>query len=319
MKTMLDNQIQEKLLEFFKGRIRVNEYLSRHTYIKIGGQVDLFLNPINIEELKKTVQFLNQENIPWVIIGKGSNLLAGDHRHSITVIELNSDFFKSLFIQADLVYAAAGVSLASFIAFNKNNRLSGSEFLAGIPGSIGGAVFMNAGSRGLYPLSSGKVCSVADIVVKIQVMDKNGNISIIARRDIDFSYRDCGLSDQIIIAAWFKLKPCLEQEITQNINTFLNNKIKTQELNIPNAGCIFKNPLGTKFSAGALIDKANLKGLAIGDAAVSSLHANFIINNGKANFSQVKDLILKIQETVKNKYSIHLELEVKIWDREGLK
>jgi len=319
MEITIDNQIQEKLQRFFKGQIRLNESLSSHTYIKIGGPVDLFLNPIDIDDLKKVVQFLNKENISWIIIGKGSNVLAADHRHSIAVIELNSDFFKSLFIKNNFVYAAAGVNLASFVNFNKKNGLTGSEFLAGIPGSIGGAVFMNAGSRDLYPNSLKKVCSISEIVVKIQVMDKNGNINIIARKDIDFSYRTCAFNEQIIIAAWFDLKPCLGKEINRNINVFLNNKIKTQELNIPNAGCIFKNPLGTKFSAGALIDKADLKGMAIGDAAVSSVHANFIINNGKASFSQVKDLIMKIQETVKNKYFVCLETEVEIWDREGLK
>ncbi|MBU1087780.1 MAG: UDP-N-acetylmuramate dehydrogenase [Candidatus Omnitrophica bacterium] len=318
MKTISNIKIQEDLARVFKGRIRLNESLAEHTYIKIGGPVDLFLNPEDIADLRAAIEFLNKADIPWVIIGKGSNLLVSDQVLPIAAIELNNDFFQQISKRDNIVYAAAGVSLARFVNFNKSQGLAGSEFLAGIPGSIGGAVFMNAGARDLYSGSLEKICSIADITVKVQVMDKQGNLRIINKKDIKFSYRSCGLDEQIILAAWFELKPGVEQKIDLDIQVFLNNKIKTQELCLPNAGCIFKNPAATKVSAGALIDQASLKGLAIGDAAISFIHANFIVNKGNASFAQVKSLIVKIQETVKNKYSICLEPEVKIWDREGL-
>ncbi|MBU1044878.1 MAG: UDP-N-acetylmuramate dehydrogenase [Candidatus Omnitrophica bacterium] len=319
MKTISNLKIQENLARVFKGRIRQNEALSQHTYMKIGGPVDLFLNPEDIADLKAAVEFLNQAAIPWVIIGKGSNLLVSDQHLPIAAIELSSAFFQELSRQNNVVYAAAGVSLASFINFNKSQGLAGSEFLAGIPGSIGGAVFMNAGARNLNSAGLEKLCSVFDIVSQVQVMDKAGELSIISKKDIEFSYRSCGLDDQIVIAAWFELEPGAEVKIDLDIQAFLDNKIKTQELGLPNAGCIFKNPSIIKISAGALIEQANLKGLAIGDAAVSLIHANFIVNKGKASFAQVKSLISQIQVIVENKFSVYLEPEVKIWDREGFK
>ncbi|MFH1061615.1 MAG: UDP-N-acetylmuramate dehydrogenase [Candidatus Omnitrophota bacterium] len=319
MKTIPEIKIQEKLQQVFKGRIRVNEPLSSHTYIKIGGPVDLFLSPVDIEDLKAAVEFLDQANIPRVMIGKGSNLLVSDESLPIAAIKLNSPFFQEITKQDNSVYARAGVSLAKFINFSKNNRLSGSEFLAGIPGSIGGAIFMNAGTRNISLENSKQLCSISDIVSQVQVMDKHGNVKIIAKEDIKFTYRDCGLTDQIILAAWFELKPLAQEIIAQNIEAFLNNKLSTQELVLPNAGCIFKNPAKSKLSAGALIDQAKLKGCSIGDAEISFIHANFIVNKGNASFSQVRSLIAKIQETVENKYSICLEPEVKIWDKEGLK
>lgn len=319
MKTISELKIREKLQEIFKGKIKVNEPLSAHTYIKIGGPVDLLLSPVDVEDLKTVVKFLVAQDIPMWIIGKGSNLLVSDESLPIAAIKLDSAFFQKITKQDNCVYAQAGVSLAKFINFNKNNGLSGSEFLAGIPGSIGGAIFMNAGSRNISLGNSKQLCSISDILIKVQVMDKQGNVKILAKKDIEFTYRDCGLTDQIILAAWFELKPMRQEIITRGIEAFLSNKMNTQELSLPNAGCIFKNPAESALSAGALIDQANLKGFSIGDAEISFIHANFIVNKGKASFAQVRSLIAKIQTTVENKYSIRLEPEVKIWDKEGLK
>jgi UDP-N-acetylmuramate dehydrogenase len=319
MNSITGIQTKEKLKEFFKGKVKVKEPLALHTYMKIGGPVDFFLNPSDIDDLKAAVEYLTTNKIPFKVIGKGTNLLVSDEELPMAAIELSSDYFKHIEKQETSVYARAGASLAGFVNFTKQNSLSGGEFLAGIPGSIGGAVCMNAGARDITQAGQGRMRCVADIVNKVEVLTRNNKIKTLKKQEIEFSYRSSNLADKIIIGAWFGLELKAQQFISRDIAQYLNNKMMTQELSMPNAGCIFKNPKASKMSAGALIDQANMKGFSIGDAAVSSIHANFIINRGKASFDQVVALMKQVQEKVKIQYSVDLEPEVEIWDKQGVK
>ena len=286
----------------FKGKIKLKELLKGKTTFKIGGEAEFFSAPSDIKDLKLLVTAAAKFKIPIFVMGAGSNVLIGDKGIKGIVVQLKSPGFKKVSCRRNYLEAASGMTLAQLINAAKKHGLSGIEFLAGIPGTLGGALAMNAGAWGK---------NIADFVEKVKVMDYNGGVKIIDKKDLKFAYRKSSLEKFIILGATLKLTKADKAGIEKNVRQILRQRIDTQDRTLPNAGCIFKNP--RKDAAGRLIDLCGLKGRAVGDACVSLRHANFILNRGNARARDVLDLMELIQENVKNKFGINLEPEIKIW------
>jgi UDP-N-acetylmuramate dehydrogenase len=285
-----------------KGRVKTEVLLSRYTTFKIGGKADFLIEPFDLEDLKKILKKSKENKLKVFIMGQGSNLLVRDEGINGVVVRLNSDYFKKIKILDDCIWASSGLNLSKILQFCIKNGLSGLEFLAGIPGTLGGALAMNAGT---------KEASIGERVKEVKVMDYNGNVKRLNCDDIKFGYRDSSLKRFIILEALLKLERKSKKDILNKIKHFQKYRRLTQELLYPSAGCIFKNPSG--FSAGELIDACGLKGKSIGGAEVSLKHANFIINRNHASAKDVLELIDYIQDKVKKKFNIDLELEIEVW------
>jgi UDP-N-acetylenolpyruvoylglucosamine reductase len=253
-------------------------------------------------------------------MGEGSNLLVSDDGLDAAVVRLRSAFFRRIAVQNNLVFAAAGVPLAALCIYAEKNGLSGCEFLSGIPGTVGGALVMNAGSREVdADQGAGRVCSMSQIVSQLEVMNRHGEVSLYAKEDVEFGYRSSNLKGMIVLGAWFRLAPADRDAIKQRGERFIGRKRTTQDLTLPSAGCVFKNPAESRHGAGALIDQCRLKGTVVGDAQVSTIHANFIVNKGNARFAEVKALMELVQTKVWEHCSVRLEPEVEIWGQGGLR
>ncbi|NOX33533.1 MAG: UDP-N-acetylmuramate dehydrogenase [Deltaproteobacteria bacterium] len=285
-----------------------NEPLKKHTSFKVGGPADLLAMPKNKLQLKKLVKKAFDLNIPVSLFGGGSNLLVTDKgirglvvttKHltsQISIIKTDTD------INTKTINAEAGVPLPKLVRFATNQGLSGLEFAAGIPGTLGGAIMMNAGTK------SG---DMSRIVESVDVLNQNTfKIETIEKKDLDFSYRRL---DQpgIILAASLKLEKAPAKKIKNLFLQNLSKKKATQPLSSASAGCFFKNPDQGK-PAGELIEESGLKGMEINGAMVSLTHANFIVNTGNARCEDILLLKRHIQETVQKKYHIKLETEVRI-------
>jgi UDP-N-acetylmuramate dehydrogenase len=288
--------------ENFKGTIRKKEPLKRHTSFKIGGPADYFLAPKDSLDLKFLITSLKRYKIPFFILGAGSNLLVTDKGLKAAVIKLEAAAFRKNIFQNNYVEAGSGLSLARLINESRGCGLSGLEFLAGIPGTVGGALAMNAGAWGH---------SIGELVDSVTVMDRRGLIRTLKKNEIKFKYRLSGLDAYIILSAVLRLKPATPEKIRQAIARYLAFRRKSQDSSRPNAGCVFKNPAGR--SAGELIDRAGLKGMACGGAVVSGRHANFILNRDNASASDILKLMHMIKGQVKKKYNVVLKPEIRIW------
>ena len=283
-------------------KIRNNFNLKFNTTFKIGGVAKYFCEPKDLKGLKSILLWANKNKLPVFVLGAGSNILVNDKEVKGLVIRLRSSFFKNIFVRKDCIYAGAGALISQIISFAKNKSLAGLEFLSGIPGTLGGAIVMNAGCWDK---------DISRITKEVMVIDYFGNIKILKKNKLKFEYRNSNLSKYVILSAVLKLNKGDAVCIKKNIIFNLKNKCLTQDLTSPSAGCIFKNPKG-KF-AGRLIDQCSLKGKRINDAVVSSKHANFILNKGKASSGDVLRLIKLIQRKVKQRFNINLEPEIKIW------
>lgn len=285
-----------------KVNLRLNYPLKNHTTFKIGGPVKYFVQPKGAGDLKLLLNLSRGYKIPVLVLGAGSNVLASDKGAKAIVLRLNSPVFKKICFHKNRVEAGSAVTLSRLIWLAQGKGLSGLEFLAGIPGTLGGALMMNAGAWGRC---------IADLVEYARVMDYNGNIKTLDRNDIKFEYRAAGLEGFIILGACLRLKKKNKGRIKDKIEEYLEERRKTQDLSGPSAGCVFKNPEDA--SAGALIDKCGLKGARCGDAVISHKHANFILNMGRAKASDVLKLMSLIKKEVKKRFHIVLEPEIKIW------
>lgn len=285
-----------------KGKIRLEEPLKKHTTFKIGGPARFFIEPHDIADLKLLITAAKKYKIAILVIGSGSNILINDKGVAGMVLKLNSASFRRIFIKRNCLEAGSGATLRQLIQVAAERALSGAQFLAGIPGTVGGALAMNAGAWGK---------NIGDLVQKATVMDYNGNIKVLSKKDMRFEYRKSSLSKFIILSACIKLAKKNKKEIKDNINKYLKYRRNTQAASLPNAGCIFKNPPGK--SAGRLIDLCGLKGKRIGNASVSVRHANFILNRDNASSSDVLKLMELIKKKVKDKFNITLEPEIRIW------
>lgn len=262
----------------------------------------MFAEPCCADELRQLLICAKRYRIPLSVIGAGSNILAGDKELRRIVARLGGDFKKFSFC-GTAMRCGSGLGLNQALLAGQRRGLAGLEFLAGVPGTIGGALVSNAGAWGR---------SIGDAVEQVRVMGRSGRIKVLHKKDIKFSYRSSGLEKYIILDAVFRLKRTASAQIREKISQYLKQRHAAQDNSRPNAGCVFKNPSGG-VSAGRLIDLCGLKGRRIGGAVISLRHANFILNSGGAHARDVLALMRLAKNKVKNKFGITLEPEIKIW------
>ena len=281
---------------------RYDVSLQKYTSFRTGGSAEIFVEPLGALELKRVLQFCKDEQKKVFIFGKGTNLLVGDNGVDGVVIHLGGINFKNVERDGRYVVSGAGVNLPKLIRTVALSGFGGLEALAGIPGTVGGAVMMNAG---------GKYGDISDTIRSLTTMTFDGTIIKYMREDVGFEYRGCNLSEQIVIEVEFKLNESKIEVVLEKMDEIYNEKQESQPLGTFNAGSIFKNT--SQYKAAELIDKANLKGLKVGGAVVSEKHANFIVNTGSATSTDILELIKIIKEAIKKKYDVSLEEEIHIW------
>jgi UDP-N-acetylmuramate dehydrogenase len=298
--------IIQQLKDLQVGKVLMNEPLANHTTMKIGGPADLFIEPSSIENLEKIMKVLKEKNIPWRAIGRGSNLLVSDQGIEGAVIKLGKGL-DHLDIKDTEVKVGAGFSLVSLSVQISKKGLAGLEFASGIPGSVGGAVYMNAGAHG---------SDMSKVLEKVYVLFDNGTFAWLSKEEMEFSYRTSILQKKrpgIVLEAVFQLTLGNRDEIVAKMQSNKNYRKDTQPYNLPCAGSIFRNPL--PHYAGQLVQEAGLKGYSIGGAQISPMHGNFIVNAGSGKAADVLALIQHVKDTVYNQYGIKMETEVEIIGR----
>ncbi|SJZ35600.1 UDP-N-acetylmuramate dehydrogenase [Selenihalanaerobacter shriftii] len=293
---------KDKLQEIVKGETRLNEPLKFHTSFRVGGPAEVLVIPQDVQDLKRIISYLNSQNIKYIAIGNGTNLLINDDGLSGVVIKIAGNI-NHIKIDEDIIYAGAGAILPTVTKRASQQGLSGLEFAAGLPATVGGATVMNAGIGSLNDMS--------EIVRKVRIISSTGELKVFSQKECKFEYRSSRfqVEDCIIIEVEFKLKHADPKEIKSKIKELISKRKSSQPLNFPNAGCIFKNPESDY--AGRLIDEVGAKGMRIGGAKVSEKHANFIVNTGDATAQNIIDLINKVQNLITKEYGIELEKEVK--------
>lgn len=295
----------KKDLEKICKRVSFNEPMSKHTSFKIGGEADIFCEPQNEREIKGLVEYFKNNSIEYMIIGNGSNMLVGDGGIEGAVIKPCGDFSK-ISVSGDEITVGAGVLLSKAANTALANGLSGMEALSGIPGSIGGAVSMNAGAYGT---------EIKDVLKEVNFVDEDLETKTLSCDELELSYRKSIFTDtnKIILSAVFKLKKGNKEEISESMKEFTKRRTEKQPLSYPSAGSVFKRPEG--YFAGKLIEDCGLKGYSIGGAKISELHAGFIINYDNATAEDVKKLIEYARSQVFEKFGVKIEPEIKIIGR----
>ncbi len=279
---------------------RENEAMALHTSFKLGGKADVFLRPQTAEQLKNILSCIREENIPCFILGNGSNLLVSDEGIEGAVVSTAGLNRLKLTGECE-IYAEAGASLAALCVFAKENSLTGLEFAYGIPGSVGGALYMNAGAYG---------GEMSQVVSSAESLDGCLNTVVRNTEELELGYRKSifKTNGEVIVGVTFKLKKGDRQDISDAMNNFITKRKTSQPLEFPSAGSTFKRPEG--YFAAALIDECGLKGRSVGGAMVSVKHAGFVINFEKATCNDVLELIEVIKQTVKKEKGVDLETEV---------
>ena len=282
--------------------ILTKEYMKNHTSFKIGGSADFLVTPRTVDQIQNLIKTLKKENIPVFIMGNGSNLLVSDKGIRGVVIKLSKNF-SSFSISSDEVTAQSGILLSTLSKSIVNESLSGFEFASGIPGTIGGAVTMNAGAYD---------SEMKNIVEEVVAMDMDGNIKTFTNQEMNFRYRKSRVTDEtlVVLEAKLKLDKGNIEDIKAKIDDFTVRRTTKQPLTAYSAGSTFKRPEG--YFAGKLIEDAGLKGIIMRNAAVSSLHSGFVINTGDATCENILELIEFIKLTVFSKFGVMLEEEVRV-------
>lgn len=282
--------------------VEPNHPLAPHTWYRLGGPADYFIRPRNATELKAIVLRCNENHIPLYILGFGSNLLVSDEGVRGAVIQLQGEEFGKTEFNGSEVTAWAGAELSKLVLDCVQKELSGVEALTGIPGSVGGAVRMNAG---------GQFGDIGSAVEAVTLMDIHGTVFEKRKPELIFDYRCVNIRARFILNAQLKLTPGDPEKIMRTIKESWIYKKNSQPLNTRNCGCVFKNPPGA--AAGALIDRAGLKGHQIGGAVVSEKHANFIVAKDGCASRDVMQLIEVIRKRVLEQFDVELELELEVW------
>lgn len=283
--------------------VLLNEPLFKHSSFKIGGPADIFIKPYNILQLKEIIKNCNNLQIPYNVIGNGTNIIFKDNGFKGAIINISSKM-EDIQIENDYeITASAGTTLAKLAYFAMEHSLTGLEFCWGIPGNVGGAVFMNAGAYNR---------EIKDVIINSYYIDNNCNEGFLTKNEMQLGYRYSIYFDNkfIITSAKFKLTPATKQDIKLKMDEFMTKRKLKQPLEFPNAGSIFKRPKGNY--AGTLIEQCGLKGFSVGGAEVSKKHAGFIINKGTATAEDVIKLISIVKKTVFEKTGYNLEPEIKI-------
>ncbi|MGG1553125.1 UDP-N-acetylmuramate dehydrogenase [Paenibacillus ferrarius] len=282
------------------GEIKTNERLAPYTTWKIGGPADILIVPNSKEQAAGAIRFLHERGVPWTVIGRGSNLLVRDKGIRGVVIKLGPTL-DTLRFEGTTVYAGASYSFIKLSVLAAKEGLTGLEFASGIPGSVGGAVYMNAGAHG---------SDVSRILKQAEVILDTGELVVMQAEDLKYAYRHSILHTLpgIVTEAVFELQAGDRNEIAGAMAAYRDRRLRTQPLQLACAGSVFRNPEGGY--AAKLIEEAGLKGKRVGGAEISTLHANFIVNTGDASAEDVLTLIGEVQEIVLNKYNVRLVPEV---------
>lgn len=303
------NQYMEfyKLLgEFYNEEdITVDSPMSEHIYFRVGGPADILVTPVNEEQVVNTLKLCREYNVPYFILGNGSNILVKDGGISGVVIKFNK--LNNITTEGNCVTAQSGALLKDVSKAALENNLRGFEFACGIPGSIGGAVFMNAGAY------DGEM---AHVIKSARVIDENCNIKNLTKEELELGYRSSIVMKKgyVVIEATVELESGEYASIKDKIDDLTNRRESKQPLEYPSAGSTFKRPEG--YFAGKLIQDSGLKGFSIGGAAVSEKHSGFVINKGGATAKDVLDVIAHVQKTVKENFDVELHTEVRIIGRD---
>jgi UDP-N-acetylmuramate dehydrogenase len=302
-----------ELRQAIRGEITVNQRLEKFSSFRIGGSADVFVQPADKDDTLQAVRFFHRLNVPYLVLGRGSNILISDDGVRGAVISLR-DNLETVTVDDSpkdyaLVYVEAGVDLPALATKLLKQGFGGLENLSGVPGSVGGAVLMNAGAYGK---------EIFELITWVEVI-RNGEIVRLQKSDIAYRYRGTDLQHDIILACELKLKKLTDEEqrlATENRKLWMEKRRNTQPLTLPNAGSIFKNPPpdadGKPRFTGVLIEQCGLKGKQIGGAMISEKHANFIVNVGNAKAVDVLGLIEVAKKSVKEKFDIDIELEIKL-------
>ena len=299
----MNEEIKQKFCrEFGSDRVLLEEPMKRHTTFRIGGPAEVFVMPGNLEEMQRILEICRTEDLPYFILGNGSNLLVGDKGIRGLVIEIGSGM-NDIRVEGTKIVAGAGALLSKVANEAAAAGLGGMEFAAGIPGSIGGAVTMNAGAYG---------GEMKDILESVKVIDPEGMMHILSVEELDLSYRHSCIMEKggIVVEATIKLEKKPEEEIRAQMADLRNRRVEKQPLEYPSAGSTFKRPEG--YFAGKLIMDAGLRGYTVGGAQVSEKHCGFVINHANATAADVRQLMQDVKEKVKEQFGVELEPEVKM-------
>lgn len=296
----------DKLIEYLKSlgiEYVTDEPMSKHTSFKIGGNATLLAQPKSVDEISEIVKKCNELNVRYIVIGNGSNLLVADEGIDACVILLGNNFSDIELIGENVIFAKAGASLTKVCRFALENELTGLEFAYGIPGSCGGAAFMNAGAYG---------GEMKDVLYKCDHIDSDGNIGALQGDELELSYRHSAYYNNncIVTGLYLKLKKGDKDEIKSKMTDLIGRRKDKQPIEYPSAGSTFKRPEG--YFAGALIQECDLKGATVGGAQVSEKHAGFVINIGGATCSDVLELCKKVSDTVYEQKGVRLEMEIRV-------
>ena len=283
-----------------KNNLKTDHPLAEYTTFKIGGPADYYVTPETEEQILALLNLSTQEQISYFILGKGSNILVPDHGYRGIVINL-SEKFNKIESKNHMIFAQSGANLSEVSEMALEKSLTGLEFAIGIPGSFGGAIYMNAGAYG---------GEMSNIVHEVNVI-RDGKILTINKEEMEFGYRKSSFQykNDIILSGWLQLKPGNYDEIKAEMDDLTFKREDKQPLEYPSAGSVFKRPEG--YFAGKLIQDSGLRGATVGKAQVSEKHCGFIINTGGATAEDVKGLVEKIQKTVKEKFGVDLEREIR--------
>lgn len=282
--------------------------LSSLTTMRVGGPADVVVTPYGKDEVKKVLRLLAQEAVPYTVIGHGSNIIASDIGYDGVVVRI-SDNMQHISVQGNIIVAEAGASMASIARIAASKGLTGLEFASGIPGVLGGALFMNAGAYGM---------EMKDIVQEVEILDMTGKVVRLDRSEMEFGYRHSILQSKswIVLGATLMLDEGNPEKILAKMKELNEQRRSKQPLDFPSAGSVFKRPDG--YFAGALIEEAGLKGMKIGGAMVSEKHAGFIVNAGDATCEDVMNLIKEVQRIVKEKSGVELQSELQYLTTGGI-
>lgn len=282
--------------------VLVDEPMSRHVTFRAGGKADYFVTAESEAVLTELIHFLRKENISWYLIGNGSNVLFVDDGYHGVVVKIGR-FPEDLKVEGNRLRAGAGVLLSQMAKKAEEAGLTGLEFAAGIPGTVGGAVVMNAGAYG---------GEMKDCIVRVKVLDKEGKICWLSKEELKLSYRHSIMMEEpfVVLEAEVLLEPGNREEISGKMKELAHRRREKQPLEYPSAGSTFKRPEG--YFAGKLIEDAGLKGKNVGDAQVSEKHSGFVINKGNATAGEILELISQVQNKVYEQFGVRLEMEVRV-------
>ena len=298
----MNQELGKKLLSILKEeQVKKDEPMKSHTTFRVGGPAAYFVTPQTAEEVAKVIEACTQENVPYYIVGNGSNLLVSDKGYEGVIIQIYKQM-NQVEVEGMQIRAQAGALLSMIAKRALDAELAGFEFAAGIPGTLGGACVMNAGAYG---------GEMKDVLLRVTVLDEDDKIRVIEKDDLELGYRTSIIAKKgyTVLGAEIELQEGEKEAIRAQMNELKEKRVTKQPLEYPSAGSTFKRPEG--YFAGKLVQDAGLRGFRVGDAMVSEKHCGFVINAGEATAAQVDDLMKQVSAKVKEQFGVTLEPEVK--------